>query len=134
MMAPPHSLVKIGGGKDDGWKNYRLDLFFCDSTYHSTKDGRAYVTNINDRTRTSTEPGLDIWSRMDTCAVDFLRVLSNYQTHKPEFRLLSTQNNFIVPFSEVSIDRASGVKLSFDFQLFIGCEITDYPEIDYEQF
>ncbi len=124
VMAPPHSTVEISG-KAGEWERLRIIMFFVDTTFYS--NGTVKVPNP--KTKTSTQSVPQEWQNMKIAAVNFMRSLSLLQrsTVNSMFRIPNNQV-LIVPISSIGTDRVSGVRLAFDFDLFLGCDIVDFSD------
>lgn len=122
LMAPPHSrgVMTIDEGM---WERYRIIGFFMKTSYYGTGN------TTNSRTNTSTHTVLQDWHDMKRCAVNFQRALLKIQreTHGLQFRVPNNQALY-VPMSAIGADHASGIKLDFDLDVFIGCNLEDYDE------
>ena len=124
VMAPPHSTVEISG-KAGEWERLRIIMFFVDTTFYTNRT----VKSSNPKTKTSTQSVPQEWQNMKIAAVNFVRALSILQrsTINSLFRIPNNQT-LIVPISSIGTDRVSGVRLAFDFDLYIGCDIPDYTD------
>lgn len=123
MMAPPHSQVEYSN-KLGEWERYRIILFFCNTTYY---EGNA-ITNPNPKTKTSTKSISTTWDEMKTLAANFMRDLSTKQRITPNstFRLPVDNKALIIPFSITGQDRVSGIRIHFDFDVFVGCDDSEF--------
>lgn len=119
MLAPPHSYARMSG-RTTGWEEYRIIMYFMKQTW---KD------EINNRTKTSMHSVPDDWHDMKRCAVNFMKVLIEKQrTAFPSYFQLPPNQVLYAPVSHIGIDRASGIRVDFDFKLFMGCTLEDYSE------
>lgn len=117
-LAPPHAAVKFSG-KDDGWKDFRMTMFFMKESYKE---------DISSDTRTSLHTIPDDWHDMSRCADNFLRVLIHVNRSDQRFIFKRDHNTLFIPLSQIGADRISGVRIDFDFKLHIGCNLEDYDE------
>lgn len=124
LMAPPNSTGYLQ--HDNAWEEYHIIMFFVKTTYY---DSFNMVSSPNLNTKTSMHTVPSDWHDMKRCAINFLRQLDKLQRTfpKPLFRV-PKHFQFIYPVSIVGADRVSGVKLTFDMELFVGCELEDYDE------
>lgn len=117
-------LVEVGGNEAKGTTRYRIELYFLTTSFSS---GNGIIKNANIQTNTSKVSVKEDWNEMRLVAETFkntmnqvmysdLRILQNIRPVKStEYR-----------YSRVSLvgnDRVSGVKLTFEIDLVIGCEI-----------
>lgn len=116
MMPPPTSQTQVGGGKSDGWDEYRIILFFVK---------QSLVEDIDNDTKTSQHRVVHDWHDMKRCAINFLRALREVP---PKLSRLPSHKILIVPFSSIGNDRLSGVSVHFDYEVWLGCTVEDYDE------
>lgn len=123
IMPPPHSRGKFR--ESDQWERFRIIIFFAKTSEY----GLGSAPNPN--TKTATHTILEDWHDMRRCALDFKSKLEVVQkaTLGKIFRI-PDNIALMLPFSEVGVDKISGVRFDFDFDLFIGCESSD----DYDNF
>jgi hypothetical protein len=124
-MLTPRLIGEVGVLND--YKEVAITMFFLDTTHYNAS---GQVKNPVPQTGKSGDDAIDEWDRMGKVALDFVRVLMdvtkpvNNPTSK--FRVRQ-QRYFIDPVSYVSSNRLSGVRLQFTGEIFVGCDITDYP-------
>jgi hypothetical protein len=116
MMAPPTSQTQIGGGRQDGWDEYRLILFFVK---------QSLADSVEPDTKTSQHRVVHDWHDMKRCAINFLKALRQIPPTKSR---LPPHKILIVPFSNVGNDRLAGVSVHFDYEVWLGCTPEDYDE------
>lgn len=123
-IAPPHSRGEYDPDKSNEWERYLITIFFVKNSYNTSTGAVAYK---NLKTGTSQHSVQDDWHDMKRAAVGFMKVLKQQQklTKGLIFRIPPNQV-LTVPISEVSSDRISGVRLTFDFDLWVDCSLTDY--------
>lgn len=129
VMMPPRSEGVFG--KMDEWENYKIDLFFLNTTFYN---GVNEVSDPNPYTGTSMRPVTQEWEDMKQAATDFMRVLQLVQKGNNDqsvnmlnnlFRL-GQGSKYIDPVSFVSDHRLSGVRLRFEAAIYTTCAIEDY--------
>lgn len=129
FMMPPRSEGIFY--QNDEWERYRFVLFFLNTTYY---DGNNQIRDLNEATQTSMHTVVQDWEEMKRAAIDFIRVLRVVQKGGNDqsinmlnsiFRL-GNEKVLIDPVSFVSSTRLSGVRVTFEASVFIGCEIEDY--------
>lgn len=128
IMMPPVSRGEFKYNQQE-FEGYAISMFFLKTTYY---DSNNQIANRNQNTNTSMHTIPQDWHDMKRCAVSFLRVLDKVQRSGSMlnyFRLLSGEKIFR-PVSNIGTDRASGVKVDFQIQVFAGCEIEDYDPND----
>lgn len=117
-------LVEVGGNEAKGTTRYRIELYFLTTSFTS---GNGIIKNANIQTNTSKVPIKDDWNEMRVVAESFKNTLlqimySDIQVLRNIRPVKSTQYRY----DRVSLmgnDRLSGVRLSFEIDLVIGCEI-----------
>lgn len=124
-MMPPRLIGEVGS--ENEYKEVAITMFFLDTTHYNSS---GQVKNPVAQTGKSADDAVDEWDRMGKVALDFIRVLKDVT--KPvnntasKFRVRQ-QRYYIDPVSYVSSNRLSGVRLQFTGEIYVGCEITDYP-------
>lgn len=118
VMPPPHSYSTLS--RQNSWERYRVTLIFCDTTFYNNST----ISKQNPSTKTSTEPVEDIWDRMRDESKRFLQSLQIVQFNNPSFRIVSSVQALTTPFSNVGVDRVSGIKVVFEIELFNECDFT----------
>ncbi len=128
MMMPPVSRGESKYNQQE-FERYSISMFFLKTTYY---DSQNQVSNPNPNTGTSMHTIPQDWHDMKRCATAFMRVLDKMQRSESmlSYFRLDTGEKFFKPVSNIGIDRASGIKLDFQVQLFTGCEIEDYDVND----
>jgi hypothetical protein len=129
VMVPPRSTGEYSSRNP--WEDNHYTFFFLDTVYY---DGNNQVKALIADTQTSGQAITKDWEAMKLSAVDFLRIMDYVQRGQDGrsaplinnvFRLLS-KTKTIVPVSFATQNRLGGVRLDFDAQINIGCEIEDY--------
>lgn len=124
LMPPPHSYGKLTD-KLGEWEEFRIILFFVETTYYQGST----IPQQNAKTKTSGKSVQESWNDMSIASKDFIRGLNILQRKSvPAYFRIPNHSILSVPVSSVGVDRVSGIKIAFDMQLFVGCEITDYPD------
>lgn len=122
LMPPPTSRGAYTDTKKGEWERFRIIIFFVKETY---KD------NVNEDTHISQHSVQQDWDDMKRCALAFKAKLELVQK-ATQFKIFRIPDNIGIctPVSAVGIDRVSGIKYDFDFDIYLGC----LPEQDYEDF
>lgn len=129
IMTPPRSSGVFMNS--DEWEKYRFVMFFLNTTYYT---GGNEISDVDPYTNTSQHTVISDWEEMKVAAVDFIRVLRVVQKGGNDQSLNMLNSIFRLPNDQVFIDpvsftttkRLSGVRLSFEASLYIGCNIEDY--------
>lgn len=112
------------------WETYKLIMFFLKTTYY---DSNNQIQTINVNTQTSMHTVPQDWHDMKRCAVNFVRALNKVTRDRGliqnKFRIVQKDRN-INPVSFIGTDRVAGVRLDFNVEMFLGCEVEDYNEGD----
>jgi hypothetical protein len=117
ILAPPHSNIEFSR-KDENWEEFRIIMFFMNKSLYD---------QIRSSSQTSQHQIFEDWHDMKRCAVNFIRALLSVQYNtKPTYFVVPANKILFIPLSEIGADRASGVRVDFNFRLFIGCNIEDY--------
>lgn len=126
LMTAPVSRGKFSG--NDQWKSMQITLLFLRPSYYNEFN---QIEDTNPYTQTSMRPIISDWAEMESCAVDFVRVLDNILRATPTISAvvrININDKVIVPISTTGIDRVSGVRLDMNVSVFVGCVIEDYPQ------
>lgn len=122
LMTAPTSRGELSAAS--AWQDYTITLLFLRPSYY---DAFNQIADINPNTQTSMRPIMKDWEAMELCAKDFIRVLDVLQRMNKNHNVFRLEKGKkpITPFSNVGIDRVSGVRLDFGMSLFVDCLITD---------
>jgi len=130
LLLPPKTDIEYI--REGSWENYQIILFFLTPTYYTSATKVHHTKWPNKSTGTSRHSIIMDWYDMKRAALDFLRVLdrlSTITTEQPMYRLVKGPI-YIDPVSLQGVDRVSGVRLQFNMQIWTGCELEDYNEVD----
>ncbi len=130
LLLPPKADIEYL--REGSWENYQIILFFLTPTYYSSATKVHNTKWPNKSTGTSRHSIIMDWYDMRRAALDFLRVLDSLSlvpTEQPLYRIVKGPV-YIDPASLQGVDRVSGVRLQFNMQIWTGCELEDYEEID----
>lgn len=122
LMTPPNARSEYDESRDGEWERFRIILFFVNNSYKQ---------QIDENTKKSQYKIPYDWDDMKGLALDFKAQLNTVQkaTLGKIFRIPSN-TALIIPVSATGSDRASGVKLDFDMDIYVGCRIiTDYQTL-----
>lgn len=122
MVAPrSHLMPSVRAGE---WELYRCILFFVKTMFYN----EVGTSSMNSKTKTSLHTVPEDWHDMHRCAVNFVRQLDSVQRAQQRLFRLPKTTSLIMPISGVGTDRTVGVRLDFDIELYLGCELEDYDE------
>lgn len=125
IITPPHSQLRFTDEMGE-WERYRIIQFFMVKSYTNAD---LTIKDENLKTGTSKHSIHFDWHDMKRCAVNFGRALCILQRSiKPaRFRMPPNQVLFAA-ISQVGADNASGIKMSYDLDVWLGCTKEDYDE------
>lgn len=111
----------------DGWLRFHLIMCFMKTSFY---DGLNQISNPNPKTGTSMHTVDQDIHDMMRCAINFGRRLDLIQrTPGKLFRMPKTLALFN-SLCTVGQDRATGVKMHFDMEVYHDCGIEDYDDYD----
>lgn len=124
LLFPPYETV---ASYSKGWSTFRMVMYFL------TKDGRTGANELKTpdyNALISDHSAILDWKDMRECAGDF-RVALNNLTRQPvigsKIRPSGTADS-IDRITWAANDKLNGVRLQFDLDLFMPCELADYPD------
>jgi len=124
VLLPPQEIVP---SYDKGWSTFRFVMYFL------TTDGRTGLNELKSPdfdTLISNHPITYDWKDMRECAGNF-RVAFNKVVRQPAIINTVRDNNrnpdVYDRISWSGNDRLNGVRVSFDVDMFMPCDLTDYP-------
>lgn len=121
LMFPPVEMIE---DYDRGWSKFKCRMFFLDAEYKS---------NINQNNNLSQKTIQQNWNEMRGCAVDFRRYFKELTQANVGKEIRDGQTYDVIDrYSDIGNDRVAGVGISFEVDLFLGCEITDYDTTNIE--
>lgn len=125
LMPPPHSYIKPSDELGE-WQRFNIILFFVKTSFYDEKG----VTDRNSKSATSQHTVQNDWHDMQRVGLNFIRVLHTVQrnTRPSYFRMPTRDAVLCIPISHIGVDRVSGVRFSFDIEIFVGCTKEDYLE------
>lgn len=122
MMLPPIEIPNY----DTNWTKFKCRLFFLKG--QSTGTSTPSIKPVNNLTDVKIK---EVWKEMRGCAVDFRRVLMQVTENNPEYGIRDGQSiDVIERYSDVGNDKTAGIGISFDIEIQLNCEITDYTQDD----
>lgn len=125
LLMPPRATGSYS--RADGWDEYSITLFFLKQSYVNSEN---QTQDPNPNTGTSMHTVPQDWHDMKRCAVGFMRALDLLQRRNTGAWRITPRSRTTTPVTKVGIDGASGVRLDFYLQLFIGCDLEDYTQED----
>lgn len=124
LMFPPIEVIE---DLDKGWSRFKCKLFFLTTEFND----RNGTQNVNLNNNLSKHTIQMTWKDMRLCAVDFLRVFKLVTEKDLSVGIREAQTvNIIERYSDIGNDRSAGVGISFDIDVFLGCELEDYTETE----
>jgi len=126
VILPPIETIRT---YEEGWSIFKLNLYFLTTTFYDNNSALD-SSRINTANNSSSYPICNNWKDMRLVAGDFRRMLNHY-IHKNNLldKVREIQHSTDV-YSRISLknnDRLSGVSLQFDVEIFMPCDIHDYP-------
>ena len=124
LMLPP---VEVIESYDKGWSKFKCRLYFLD-VQNNDANG---IANINVSNNLSQKTIKSIWNKMRVCGTDFRKVFLQVSEKNLTSGVRDGQNIDVIDrVSNVANDKVAGIGISFDVEIFMGCEISDYSESD----
>jgi hypothetical protein len=110
-----------------GWSTFRMVMYFL------TKDGRTGANELKTpdyNALISDHSAILDWKDMRECAGDFRVALTSLVRQPSIGSKIRTTNSSdsIDRITWVGNDKLNGVRLQFDLELFMPCELADYPD------
>lgn len=122
IMMPPVELIE---NYDKGWSKFKCRVFFLD-TPNNDSNG---IANINKSNNLSKHGIKQVWKDMRGCAIDFRKVFQIVTENNLLSGIRDGQSMDVIDrVSNVANDKSAGVGISFDIDLFLGCEVSDYTD------
>lgn len=117
MMLPP---VEVIEDYDKGFSRFKCKLYFLANPY-------SVNSSINKTTNTSKHTVQQTWKDMRLCAIEFRKALQLVTQKNMNAGIRDGQGIDVIDrVSNVANDKLSGVGISFDVDVFLGCELSDY--------
>lgn len=124
IMMPPVELIE---SYDKGWSKFKCRVFFLD-TQNNDSNG---ISSINKSNNLSKHTIKHIWKDMRICGIEFRKIFQLVTERDLQAGIRDGQSIDVIDrVSNVANDKVAGIGISFDVELFIGCEITDYSDAD----
>ncbi len=124
IMMPPVELIE---SYDKGWSKFKCRVFFLD-TQNNDANGIANVNKFNNLSKKTIK---HIWKDMRGCGIDFRKVFQLVTERNMRSGIRDGQSIDVIDrVSNVANDKVAGIGISFDVELFIGCEVMDYNDSD----
>lgn len=123
LLMPPVEI--IGDYTDTSFSRFRLEMYFLKKI--GTDNGRTQSLNVNNNTSEHTV--MQDWKDMRLCAISFRKAL-DYVLIKTKslnkIRTVDSSKEVINRVSYANNDRLAGVSITFEVDVFIGCDMSDY--------
>lgn len=120
IMMPPIEIPNY----DTNWTKFKCRLFFLKE--QSGGSSTSTIKPANNLTKITIQ---QVWKDMRLSAVDFRRVLMQVTENNPAYGIRDGQSYDIIErYSDVANPKLAGVGISFDVEIQLVCDITDYTE------
>ena len=127
IMFPPTEIPNY----DSDWSRFKCRMFFLDQQYND-EDGTAERNPFNNLSEKTIEEN---WQEMSSAAKDFRKVFIQITDENLALGIRDAESVDVIDrYSDVANDRLAGVGISFDVELFLGCELEDYDPTEIENF
>lgn len=123
VMFPPVEVPDY----DNNWSKFKCRMFFL------TPQNKVATGNstFNKKNNLSKITKIDNWKDMRNSAIDFRKAFQEITEKNRQSGIRDGQSMDVIDrVSDVANDVLAGVGISFDVDVFIGCEITDYSQED----
>lgn len=104
-------------------------MFFLTPQHNDINQNRNPFNNLSEHTIEHT------WKDMRQCAVDFRKFFNLVTSHNLSKGVRETEDTDVIDrYSDIGNDKLAGVGLSFNVDLFIGCDMVDFDEKEVKNF
>lgn len=124
IMFPPIEMID---DYEKGYSRFKCRVFFL------TDQNKIVTGNstFNKKNNLSKITKIDNWNDMRTSAVDFRKVFQLVTQRNLQAGIRDAQTFDVIDrVSDVGNDKLAGVGLSFDVDVFMNCEVSDYSQED----